>query len=119
MLQTSKNLKGFRAVSSTQLLNWLILIRAWIGQDLDLALALAMSGIQYPKNVKVCQRLVREVKMYKQQGDTGYWVGKRGCASANDLFGLVMCPQLARHGLGTQKQGNQFGEPPPPLLPQH
>ena len=68
----SKTLKGFKAVSSTQLLNWLILIRAWIGQDLDLALALAMSGIQYPKNVKVCQRLVREVKMNKQQGVTGY-----------------------------------------------
>ena len=110
LLQASKTLKGFKAVSGTQLLNWLILIKAWIGQDLDLALALAMSGIQYPKNVKVCQRLVREVKMYKQQGDTGYWVGKRGCASANDLFGLVICPQLARHGLGTQKQPDQFGE---------
>ena len=70
--QASKTLKGFKAVSSTQLLNWLILIKAWIGQDLDLALALAMPGIQYPKNVKVCRRLVREVNMYKQQGDTGY-----------------------------------------------
>ena len=68
----SKTPKGFKAVSSTQLLNWLILIKAWIGQDLDLALALAMSGIQYPKNVKVCQRLVREVKMNKKQRDTGY-----------------------------------------------
>ena len=66
-------MKGFKAVSGTQLLNWLILIKAWIGQDLDLALALAMSGIQYPKNVKVCQRLVREMKMNKQQRDTGWY----------------------------------------------
>ena len=116
LLQASKTPKCFKAVSGTQLLNWLILIKAWIGQDLDLALALAMSGIQYPKNVKVCQRLVRKVKMYKQQGDTGNWVGKRGCASANDLFGLVMCPQLAT-AWGHRSSGTSLERraPKPPL----
>ena len=99
------------------MLNWLILIKAWIGQDLDLALALAISGIQYPKNVKVCQRLVREVKMYKQQGDTGYWVGKRGCASANDLFGLVICPQQLATAWGHRSSGTSLERraPKPPL----
>ena len=45
----------------------------------------------------------------------------RCAAKANDLFGLVICPPqaaaLPNGSLGTQKQGNQFGElPPVPLV---
>ena len=58
----------------------------------------------------------------EQAKQESWWVacirgegGGRCAAEANDLFGLVICPPLP-NGLGTQKQENQFGELPPPLL---
>ena len=90
---------------------WHRLIKAWIDQDLQ-PCGLPTSRMRSSSAAEHCS---------EQAKQESWWVacirgegGGRCAAEANDLFGLVICPPLPS-GLGTQKQGNQFGEPPPPL----